>query len=312
MRRTTFPKTGWEVGVIGLGCWGIGGQWGPVDEATAVATVRTALDSGMNFLDTADAYGATPGRSEELVGKALKGRRGDAIVATKVGNYARRAGFPLSYASPLHVTLCCDASLGRLKTDYIDLYQCHIGDLADPTVFLEAFEDLRGQGKIRACGISTVRRDVLERFNRDGHCISCQLDYSLVSRKAEAELLPWCLENRIATILRGPLAMGILSGKYGRETKFEDLLRRSWNEGDGRRAYLEKLEAAERLKFLVRPDRSLAVAALQFALSHPGATVVIPGAKSPEQVRQNTAAGEGALTPEEMEKARAETARFDA
>lgn len=304
MRKINVPKTGWEISAIGLGCWGIGGQWGPVDDATAVATIKTALECGINFFDTADAYGAPPGRSEELVGRGLKARRSEAIIATKVGNYARRAGFPLSYASPMHVTLCCDASLGRLKTDYIDLYQCHLGDLGDPGIFLDAFENLKAQGKIRAYGISTMRVDVLQRINRDGGCVSCQLDYSLVNRKAESDLLPYCQENRIATIIRGPLAMGILAGKYTANSTFDDSLRRGWNEGEGRKAYLQKLEKAEKLKFLVTPGRSLAAAALQFVLAHPAVSVAIPGAKSPEQMRQNASAADGAFLPEELERAR--------
>ena len=166
MEYRRLGKTGWQVSTISMGCWGIGGQWGPVEEAEAIRTIHAALDLGVNLFDTADAYGS--GVSEELVGKALRGRRDDVYIATKVGNFGRRQDVPLSYTSPLHIYLCCDASLGRMKLDTIDLYQCHIGDLPDPSIFLEAFERLVEQGKIRAYGISTNSLAVAQAFNRDG------------------------------------------------------------------------------------------------------------------------------------------------
>jgi len=124
-----------------MGCWGIGGQWGPVEESVAVKTLHRAVEVGVNLFDTADSYGL--GRSEELVGKAFHKMRGQVYIATKVGNWARLLGHPLPFTSPYHVYLCCDASLYRLKSDYIDLYQCHIGSLEEPSVFLEAFDRLK-------------------------------------------------------------------------------------------------------------------------------------------------------------------------
>src|SRR4051794_11099472 len=110
MIRKTLGKTGWDVAAIGFGAWGIAGQWGAVDRDVAIETVRAALDSGVNFFDTADAYGEPPGLSEELLKLALRGvERDKVILATKVGNFGRRAGHPLSFTSPLHVELCCDA-----------------------------------------------------------------------------------------------------------------------------------------------------------------------------------------------------------
>src|SRR5579883_1899755 len=171
MRYRQLGKTGWQVSAVSMGCWGIGGQWGPVAEDEAIRTIHAAIDLGVNLFDTAESYGQ--GISEELVGRALRGHRQNVFVATKVGNFARRAGHPLSYLTPEHVYLCCDASLGRLKIDAIDLYQCHIGTLEDPSVFLEAFDRLIERGKIRHYAISTNSVDVLRRFNRDGRCASC-------------------------------------------------------------------------------------------------------------------------------------------
>jgi len=302
MQYRTLGKTGWQVSVIGLGTWNIGGQWGEVDDRTALATVWRAYECGVNFFDTADAYGEPPGRSEELLGKALQGIRQEVFIATKVGNWARRHGHPLPYTSPLHIIACCHASLYRLRTDYIDLYQCHIGDPTDAEidVFLEAFERLKEQGKIRAYGISTNSLSALQRFNKLGTCSTCQLDYSILNRAPEKDLLPYCQEQNIGVIVRGPLAKGVLSGKFTPDTVFTDEVRRSWNEGPRREKFLKQLEVVERLRFLERDGRTLAQAALQFVLSHPAVSCAIPGAKSPQQAEANAKAGDGVLTPEEL------------
>lgn len=285
-----------------MGCWGIGGQWGPVEEREAIRTIQEAVDVGVNLFDTADSYGN--GLSEELVGKALRGRRDKVIVATKVGNFGRRAGHPLTYATPLHIYQCCDASLGRLKIDTIDLYQCHIGNLDDPTVFLEAFERLVEQGKIRHYGISTNSLDVLERFNRAEGCATCQINYSIVNQSASDDILPYCQKNDIGTLIRGPLAQGVLAGKFTPETVFTDSVRQGWNSGEGRERFQRQLAQVERLRTLERPGRSLAQAALQFVLAHPAVTCPIPGAKSVDQIRSNAAAADGSLTPDEIAKIR--------
>ncbi len=302
MQYRMLGKTGWQVSVIGLGTWNIGGQWGEVDDRTALATIWRAYECGVNFFDTADAYGEPPGRSEELLGKALQGIRHEVFIATKVGNWARRHGHPLPYTSPLHVIACCHASLYRLRTDYIDLYQCHIGNPTDAEidVFLAAFERLKEQGKIRAYGISTNSLDALQRFNKHGTCATCQLDYSILNRVPERDLLPYCQENNIGVIVRGPLAMGILSGKFTPDTVFTDDVRRSWNEGERRERFLRRLQVVEKLKFLEKGGRTMAQAALQFVLSHPAVSCAIPGAKSPQQAEANAKAGDGSLTDEEL------------
>lgn len=304
MEYRTLGATGWKVSAIGFGAWGIGGQWGEVGEKQAIAALHRAYDAGINFFDTADAYGIPMGRSEELVGRALRGVRDEVFIATKVGNWARRFGAPLSYERPEHIIGCCDASLFRLKTDYIDLYQCHIADLEEPEVFLEAFEKLKEAGKIRAYGISTDSVEVLKRFNRDGTCATCQLDYSILNRAPEAELLPYCQEQNIGTIVRGPLAKGLLSGKFTAESRFDDEVRSSWNEAR-RDWFLEQVRTVDALRFLEKEGRSMAQAALQYVLAHPAVTTAIPGAKSPAQVEANAQAADGALTLEELERVRA-------
>jgi aryl-alcohol dehydrogenase-like predicted oxidoreductase len=301
-------KTGWQVSTISMGCWGIGGQWGPVEEAEAIRTVHAALDRGVNLFDTADAYGS--GVSEELVGKALRGRRDGVYIATKVGNFGRRQDVPLSYASPLHIELCCDASLGRMKLDTIDLYQCHIGDLQDPSIFLEAFEWLVERGKIRAYGISTNSLAVAQAFNRAGGCAAVQLNYSLLNRSAELDLLPWCAANDIGTLLRGPIAQGVLAGKFTPESRFDDIVRVGWNEGAGREQFLKRLEQVEQIRFLERPGRTLAQAALMWTLTNPAVTCAISGAKDVAQMASNAGAGEATLSEDELERLDAIVARW--
>jgi aryl-alcohol dehydrogenase-like predicted oxidoreductase len=300
MEYRRLGKTGWQVSTISMGCWGIGGQWGPVAEAEAIRTIHAALDQGVNLFDTADAYGS--GVSEELVGKALRGRRDNVYIATKVGNFGRRQGAALDYSSPLHIELCCDASLGRMKIDTIDLYQCHIDDLADPAIFLEAFERLVEVGKIRAYGISTNSLTVAQAFNREGKCAAIQLNYSLLNQGAAADLLPWCAANDIGTLIRGPIAQGVLAGKFTPETHFDDIVRVGWNEGAGRETYLRRLDQIEQIRFLAHPDRTLAQAALQWVLANPAVTCAIPGAKDVAQMTANAAAADGALTAEELER----------
>lgn len=298
MKTRILPKTDWAISEIGLGCWGLGGQYGKVDQATALDTVRTALDQGINLFDTADTYGMEPGRSESVVGEALQGVRDQVYIASKVGNWGRRQGHPFSYTHPLHVIACCHASLYRLKTDVIDLYQCHIGHLEEPDVFLEAFETLVKDGKIRAYGISANSLEVLERFNRDGNCTICQLDYSLVHRAPEQGMLPYCLENNIGTLIRGPLAQGILTGKYGPDSVFTDDVRSRWNDGPAHETYLEKLRRCEVLTPLAAKYGWIATA-LMGVLDHPAVTSVIPGAKSPAQLLEQVKASGPIFSPED-------------
>ena len=299
MKYRTLGKTGWEVSLVSMGCWGIGGQWGVVDERQAIDTIHAAREAGVNLFDTADAYGM--GRSEELVGKAFSsGKPDDVIIATKVGHWGRRYGGPLGLDSIYSTINCCHASLYRLGIEPIDLYQCHIGIPENPEVFVEAFELLKEQGKIRQYAISTNDLASLEAINVNGQCASCQIAYSIISRSAERDILPYCLENNIGVLLRGPLGKGVLSGKFGAATRFEDRVREKWNEGAGRRSLLSELEDVERLRSLVTEDRSLVDIALQFTLAHPAVTCPIPGMKTPEQARENAAAADGALSDKDL------------
>lgn len=300
MQTKNFGKTGWQVSVIGLGTWNIGNQWGAIDDLTAYATIHAAIDHGMNLIDTADAYGIPIGLSEQRLGRALAGIRHQLYVVSKVGNWARRVGQPLTFAVPEHVRLCVHASLGRLRTDYLDVSLCHEANLDDPTVYLEAFEQLMAEGSIRAYGISTNSLAVLQRFNRNGTCGVVQVDYSLLNRAPEVDLLPYCQEHNIGVMVRGPLAKGVLSGRYDRYAVFTDTVREGWNaEGPAREQYLAQVAQVDKLKAHVQPGKPMATAALHYVISHPAVSTAIPGAKSPEQARANAEAGERTLSEAE-------------
>ena len=166
-----------------------------------------------------------------------------------------------------------------MKIDTIDFYQCHIGDLRIP-IFLEAFERLVEQGKIRAYGISTNSLAVAQAFNRDGKCAAVQLNYSLLNRAAATDLLPWCAANDIGTLIRGPIAQGVLAGKFTPETHFDDTVRVGWNDGDGRAQFLRRLDQVEQIRFLEQPDRTMAQAALQWVLDNPASPAPSPARRT--------------------------------
>ncbi len=294
MKYRTLGRTGWDVSAVSMGCWGIGGQWGPVEEKQAVDTIRAALDAGVNLFDTADAYGM--GQSEVYTGKALANVRSKVYIATKVGNWGRRFNDAPRLNSIYSIMNCCHASLYRLGTDYIDLYQCHVGTPEHPEIFVEAFELLKKEGKIREYAISTNDLNSLIALDARGGCASCQINYSILNRGAEKDILPYCREHNIGVLLRGPIAQGLLVDKFTAETRFDDIVRQKWNpDGNQREDFLEKLEKVAALRRLVPEGSSMLDLALQFVLANPAVTCPIPGMKTPEQARSNAAAADGEL-----------------
>ncbi|MGF1601784.1 MAG: aldo/keto reductase [Thermosynechococcaceae cyanobacterium] len=295
--------TGLQVSAIGMGTWNIGNQWGHIDESTALATVRSAFDSGVNIFDTAESYGIPAGLSEERLGKALIGIRDRTHIVTKIGRWGRRTGQTVPMTTVDMIRLCTHASLYRLKTDYIDVMLCHEGKIEDPIVYLEGFEQLKAAGTIRTYGISTDRLDVLQRFNAHNTCNVVEVDYSLLSRNPEQEFLPYCQEHGIGVLVRGPLHKGLLSGKYSAETRFTDAVRSEWYESDRTREKLNrKFAKVAQLKTALQPGSEMVSNALRFVISHPVQPVAIPGAKSPEQAKFNASIGNSLLAPEERER----------
>lgn len=293
LEKRVLGKSGITISEVGMGLWAAGGDsWGPTDDQAVLDAIDVALDAGVNFFDTADVYGA--GHSEELLGRAMAGRRDQFVVATKIGwrNYDEERD-QTQYTTVAKLIEGVESNLRRLDTDYVDLMQSHIS-YREPTmeIFLEGFQRLKEQGKIRAYGLSTSDFDYLKAFNQDGGCASLQIDYSILNRTPEAQIFPYCQEHDIGILVRGPLAMGILTGKYDADTRFgPGDFRRSWHENpEEHEIFLQDLEIVEGLRPLAT-ERSLAQLALQFVLAQPAVTSVIPGAKNARQVRDNVHAG---------------------
>lgn len=287
-------KSGLKISEIGFGLWAAGGdQWGSTEDKDIFDAIDYALDKGVNFYDTADVYGT--GHSEELLAKAMKGRRDQFVLATKIGwlDFDGDAG-KTAYTSVEKLIAGVETNLRRLDTDHIDVLQSHI-DFRDPTMenFVAGFQRLQKDGKIRAYGVSTSDFEYLKAFNQDGGCATLQIDYSILNRTAEQEILPYCQENNIGVIVRGGLAMGILAGKFNAETRFgAGDFRARWHENkDEYAVFLNDLKLVAELRPLAK-EQTLAQLALQFTLAHPAVTTVIPGIKNVKQATANIQAGE--------------------
>lgn len=281
------------VSEIGLGCMSLG-----TEEAHAVRIIHEALDAGVNFLDTADLYDA--GRNEELVGLAIRGRRSEVIVATKVGNrrIPGREGWVWD-PSKAYIKQAVRDSLRRLGTDYIDLYQLHGGTIDDPIdETIEAFEELKREGLIRHYGISSIRPNVIREYARRSNIVSLMSQYSMLDRRPEEETLRLIEGRGISLIARGPLAGGILTegGAAKAERDYLDYSRE------------ELPEVRRRLLELCGNGRTLVQTAIRYALADPAVATVIPGASSLEQLRLNlSAASAPPLAEEELAAIRAVT-----
>jgi aryl-alcohol dehydrogenase-like predicted oxidoreductase len=293
LKLRNLGKSGIKVTEMGLGLWAAGGgEWGHPEDAESLSAIDAALDQGVTFFDTADVYGN--GHSEELLGQAMRGRRDRFVVATKIGwrgfdGQQRRT----AYQSVEQLVAGVESNLQRLKTDYVDLIQSHIS-FREPTmeVFLEGFQQLKRDGKVRAYGMSSSDFEYIQAFNHDGQCATLQIDYSLLNRTAEGAIFDYCSSHGIGVIVRGALAMGILTGKLTAETRFgEGDFRRRWlTDPEQSAIYRRDLAQVAELAALERNGRSLAQAALQFTLAHPAVSSVIPGARNARQVTGNVAA----------------------
>ncbi|WP_430496730.1 aldo/keto reductase [Micromonospora trifolii] len=309
----TLGRSGITVSAIGMGCWAVGGPlwgddgqpfgWGEVDDDESIRTIHRALDLGVTLFDTASNYGA--GHSERILGQALAGRRDSVVIATKFGNVSeegtRRALG--TDASPAFAVRSLDDSLRRLGTDYVDLYQLHINALPVPAALdlVDTLEALVDQGKIRAYGWSTDDPTSAEAFAAAGpHCAAIQHDESVL--RDNAAVLAVCDKHDLASLNRGPLAMGLLTGST-RAVGADDVRGRApeWLEWftDGRptprwAARVDQVRAA-----LTADGRTLAQGALGWLLARSPRTVPIPGLRTVAQADENLATLErGPLSPE--------------
>ncbi len=291
MEYRRLGATDLKVSVLTLGVWQLGDSeyWGPVEAKEAEATVRAAIDSGVNLFDTAEWYGA--GRSEEVLGQALGGRRKDVLLASKVS--------PQNCSSE-GVRKACEASLARLRTDVIDVYQVH---WPNPEIPFEetysALERLQKEGKIRAIGVSNFGPEDLTAWLSVGACASNQIGYNLLFRAAEWALLPACVEQGVGVLVYMPLMQGILSGRWKGIDEIPAKRRRTRHFASTREGTMHHEAGAEELLMATLRElealaqstgTGLADLAIAWVASRSGVTSVIAGAGKPDQVVKNAAA----------------------
>jgi aryl-alcohol dehydrogenase-like predicted oxidoreductase len=295
MRLQELGTSGIQVSRVGLGCNNFGRR---LDLDGTRAVVEAALQAGITFLDTADVYGG--GESERFVGEVLQGCREQVLLATKFGFAGGGPGAP---GSRDFIRRSLDASLERLRTDYVDLYYYHRPDGVTPMAeTIGALAELVEEGRVRAIGISNVTVEQLDEAVQAGSVAAVQNEYSLLDRTVEADVLPRCRELGVGFVPYFPLASGLLTGKYRRGeapppgSRLEGRPERLTDEVSDR---IEALE--ERARAYGRPLLGLAIAALA---SEPGVASVIAGATNPAQVRENAAAGEWELDEQQRAELR--------
>ena len=298
MKYRTFGQTGLKVSEIGIGAFPISGVyqqadgtrtgWTGTDEQQSIALIHRAEELGVNLIDSAESYGV--GHSEEVVGQALQGRRNKWIIATKVSpNGGLDANDPdLPTQAQKRIVEAVEGSLKRLDTDYIDVYQLHAIPLegAMPAV-MDALAKLRDEGKIRWYGVSTNDREAIDKLRGLGEVHMLQIGYNLLERDAD-DLLHFAKQENIGTLIRVPLAKGMLTGKYFQSSEIpkEDIRYERFN----RPGSIEAFEKLPALGFLAEnTGRTMVQAALRFTLDHPGTSCVIAGAKTMQQIEQNVA-----------------------
>lgn len=301
VEKVQLGKTDLYVNPIGLGTNAVGGHnlYPNLSEETGKQVVRTALENGVNFLDTAFIYG--PERSEELIGEVLKEfRREDTVIATKGAH--KLVGDKIEIDnSPAFLRQAVEDSLRRLQTDYIDLFYIHYPDESTPKYeAVGELKKLKDEGKIRAIGVSNFSIEQLKEANQDGYVDVLQSEYNLFKRQAEKDLLPYTAEQGISFVPYFPLASGLLAGKYTKETKFDDL--RAKNPLFQGEEFVRNLEKVEQLRPIAEAKNTeIAYVVLAWYLTRESIDALIPGAKKAEQVVNNLKTLDVQLTKEEIE-----------
>jgi aryl-alcohol dehydrogenase-like predicted oxidoreductase len=298
----TLGKSGLQVSALGLGCMGMSEFYGPLDEAESIATIHAALDTGVNFLDTADAYG--PFTNEELVGRAIKGRRRDVVLATKFAIVRSPDGSRSISGKPDYVRSACDASLRRLQVETIDLYYQH---RVDPTTPIEdtvgAMAELVRAGKVRHLGLSEAGPDTLRRATRVHAIAALQSEYSLWSRDIEDAVIPTARDLGIGLVAYSPLGRGFLTGHIN---KFEDLAEDDWRRGSPRfqgENFTKNLELVRRIEALAREKGyTPSQLALAWVLAKGKDVVPIFGTKRRKYLRENLEALKIRLAAEDLRR----------
>lgn len=302
MNTRVFGATGRAVGEIGLGTWQLGGGWGDVTDETAFRTLRAAVEAGTTLLDTADVYG--DGRSESLIGKFLKESHAPLFVATKLGRFSP-PGWPANFERAA-IRAHTEASLQRLGVDALDLTQLHCvpHEVLQRGEVFEHLRELKREGKIRDFGVSVESMDEALLCAKQPGVAALQIIFNLFRQKPAHVLFAEAKQRKIALLIRLPLASGLLAGKMNKATSFAANDHRNFNR-DGQMfnvgetfaglPFEKGVELAEGLKTFVPPGMTMAEMALRWCLDFDAVSVVIPGARNPEQARGNARAS--ALPP---------------
>jgi aryl-alcohol dehydrogenase-like predicted oxidoreductase len=317
MQTRTLGRSGIEVGALGFGCWPIGGLivehgrsvgWGDVDDRESIRALHRAVELGVTFFDTADVYG----RSEGILGQAFSDRRDSVVLATKFGKTYDRGRHEITGVdlSVRHMREALEGSLKRLRTDVIDLYQLHVGDCSPEHAIelRDGLEELIREGRIRAYGWSTDQVEAAALFAAGRHCAAVQHHQNLLL--PHPELTRFCEEQGLASVCRGPLGMGLITGKYGAGTRLpqEDVrgadhdwmhANSEFPSGRPNKAWLAAIEAVREI--LTGGGRTIAQGALAWLWAFSEATIPIPGFKGLPQAEENAGALEfGALPRAQM------------
>ena len=303
MQTRQLGKNGQHLTILGFGSWALGGSWqwgwGKADDKESVEAIQTALESGVNWIDTAAVYGF--GHSEKIVAESVKGFREKIFIATKCGLVNDGKNNAVNDNSPENIRKEVEASLKNLNTDYIDLYQIHWPDPAvDVERSWETMAALKAEGKVKYIGVSNFNIDLLERCMKIEQVQSLQPPYSMLRRDYEKEVLPYCLENEIGVVAYSPMQAGLLTGEFNINKLAEDDWRRKdkmFNE-----PYLvQALDFVEHLKPLASKNNiTVGQLALAWVLNNPAVTSAIVGARNKRQSAQNFSINSLKLSPEDI------------
>lgn len=319
MRYREIGRSGIKGSVVALGSWAIGGGpwWGPTDDEESIQAIQTAIDLGINLIDTAPVYGF--GHSEEIVGRAIQGHRDQVVLATKCGLWWQSdSGSFFFELGGQRVNRCLrpecirhevELSLRRLNTDYIDLYQTHWQAIEPDKTPIEdtmaCLMDLKREGKICAIGVSNAMTEQMDEYRAVGELDANQPRYSMLDRAIESDLIPYCIKNQISILAYSPLEQGLLTGKIGMDRTFTETEARNqipWFRPENRRRVLDLLSSWDDLT--QKYNCTLTQLVIAWTLEQPGITFALCGARHPEQVRENAGAGDLELSVEDQERMR--------
>ncbi|PKO01276.1 MAG: hypothetical protein CVU42_00255 [Chloroflexi bacterium HGW-Chloroflexi-4] len=281
-----FGKLDWKVSAIGLGTYAIGGNWGNQDQKVSEEAILQAIDLGVNFLDTADVYGY--GKAENYIGNVLGNRRSQVYIASKGGrDFVSSPPQLFKNFDVDYLERALEASLKRLKTDYLDLYQIHGPsiEIMETGKIFGFLEKMKSKGKIRAAGVSLNNLEEVNTALRSNVIDSVQYPFNLLEQGDGISVFKKCSQNNVAVIVREPLCQGLLTGKYSIDSKFtsEDHRSSKWTN----EYLLPRLEKLSRIMELKGKDQSIIDLAIQFPLAFSEVSVVIPGGRNKNQVINN-------------------------